>query len=112
MEVKYTFQVPWVMYFQNIYAYGGQSPKPMEWLLVFHVSSGGRRPLEMKDTYPSTLGDVPSEYIWLTGSISKTLGVVACFYMPLQEGDALGRSPLEMKYAKPSILGDVLSEYM
>ena len=29
----------------------------------------------MKYTYPSTLGNVISEYIWLWGSISKTLGV-------------------------------------
>ena len=32
--------------------------------------------MEMKYTYPSTLGDVVSEYIWLWGSISKTLGGV------------------------------------
>ena len=43
-----------------------------------HVSAppGGRRPLEIKYTYPSTLGHVVSEYIWLWGSISKTLGGV------------------------------------
>ena len=31
--------------------------------LLFPAPSGGRRPLEMKYTYPSTLGDVVSEYI-------------------------------------------------
>ena len=43
----------------------------------------------MKYTYPSKLGHVVSEYIWLWGSISKTLGVVACIFLHLQEGDAL-----------------------
>ena len=44
--------------------------------LHFPAPSGGRRPLKMKYIYPSTLGHVVSEYIWLWGSISKTLGGV------------------------------------
>ena len=51
--------------------------------------SGGRRPLEMKYTFPNTLSHVVSEYIWFWGSIFKTLGVVACLFLQLQEGDAL-----------------------
>ena len=70
--------------------------------------SGGRHPLEMNYTYPSTLGHVVSEYIWLCGSISKTLGVVACFF-PAPSG---GRRPLEMRYIYPSTLGHVVSEYI
>ena len=53
-----------------------------------HLQKGdalGRRPLEMKFTYPDTLGHVVSEYIWLWQSISKTLGVVACLFLHLQE---------------------------
>ena len=118
------------MYFQNIFSYGGLSPKPLEWLLVFHAPSGGRRPRETPlgndiylskyprwctfriyiimrvclqnpksgclfsmllqegdalwkwyiYTYQSTLGNVLSEYIWLCGYISKTLGVVVCVH--------------------------------
>ena len=41
-----------------------------------NTASGGRRPLELKYSYPSSLGHVVSEYIWLWGSISKTLGGV------------------------------------
>ena len=55
--------------------------------------SGGRRPLEMNYTSSSSLCHVVSEYIWLWQSISKTLGVVARFFLHLQEhlqeGDAL-----------------------
>ena len=44
--------------------------------LHFPAHSGGRRPLKMKYTYPSALGHVVSEYIWLWGCISKTVGGV------------------------------------
>ena len=44
--------------------------------LHFPAPSGGIRPLEMKYTYPSTLGHVVSESIWLWESVSKTLGGV------------------------------------
>ena len=57
--------------------------------LLFAAPSGGRRPLEMKHTYPSTLGREVSEYIWFWGSVSKTPEAVACFFLNLQEGDAL-----------------------
>jgi len=39
--------------------------------------------------YPITLGLVVSEYISLWWSISKNLGMVVCFSLHLQEGDAL-----------------------
>ena len=39
----------------------------------------------MKYTFSSSLRHVVSEYIWLWQSISKTLGVVACFFLHLQE---------------------------
>ena len=54
------------VYFQN----------PRSGCLLYLAPSGGGRPLEMKCAYPSTLGHVVSEYIWLWGSISKTLGGV------------------------------------
>ena len=57
--------------------------------LYFPAPSGERCPLEMKYTYPSTLGHVVSEYIWLWGSIAKSLGVVSCMFLHHQEGDAL-----------------------
>ena len=44
--------------------------------------------------YPITLGFVGSEYIRLWWSISKTLGMVACFSLHLQEGDALWKRNL------------------
>ena len=126
-------QIPYVRHSQNIYGYGGLSPKPLEWLLdfsctfrrempfgneiylfnypgsctfriymvmviylqnprsgclLFPTPSGGRRPLEMKYTYPSALVHLLSEFMWLWGSISKPLGVVAFFFLHLQEGDA------------------------
>ena len=64
-----------------------QNPRRMK-----HLQEGdalGRSPMEMKYTYPSTPSHVVSENIWLWGSISKALGVVACFFLHLQEGDAL-----------------------
>ena len=47
--------------------------------------SGGRHPLGKKHAFPSTLCHVVSEHIWLGWSISKTLGLVACFFLHLQE---------------------------
>ena len=70
-------------------AIGFYLQNPVSGCLFCPAPSGGRRPLELKYAYPSTLGDVVSEYIWLWESISKTLGVVACFVLHLQEGDAL-----------------------
>ena len=46
--------------------------------------SGGRCPLEMKYTYPSSLCHVVSEYIWLGLYSSKTHGLVACFFCTLK----------------------------
>ena len=46
--------------------------------------SAGRRPLEMKYTFPNTLSPVFSEYMWLWESISKTLGVVASIFLYFQ----------------------------
>ena len=46
----------------------------------FPAPSGGRRPLEMRYTYPITLVHVVSGYIWLWKSISKTLEVIALFF--------------------------------
>ena len=40
-------------------------------------------------TYLSNLCHVVSEYIWLWVYISKILGVVTCFFLHLQEEDAL-----------------------
>ena len=57
--------------------------KPRSGFLFSPAPLGGRRLLEMKYSYPSTLGHVVLEYIyiyiyiWLWSSISKTLGVVA-----------------------------------
>ena len=56
--------VPWVMYFQNIYGYGVYLQSPRKGCLLFPAPSGGRCPLEMKHTYPDTLGHVLSKYIW------------------------------------------------
>ena len=49
---------------------------PRSGCFLFPAPSGGRRPLEMKYTYPSTLGHVLAEYIWFWEFISKTLGGV------------------------------------
>ena len=63
---------------------------PRSGSLFFPALSGGRCPLEIKYTYPITLGHLVSEYIiWLWDSIAKTIVVVACFDKHLQEGDAL-----------------------
>ena len=83
-------QVPRATQFKNIYGQHGLSPKSVEWLLGFSYTFrreepfggkiiGGGRPLEIKCSFPSTLGHVDSKYMWLWGSISKTLGLVACF---------------------------------
>ena len=71
--------------------------------------SGGRRPLEMKCTYSSSLRYVVSEYIWLWQSTSKTLGVLACFSSP-SGAPSGGRRPLEMKHNYLSTLGHAVSE--
>ena len=55
--------------------------------LLFPATLGGRRPSEMKHTYPSSLGHGASEYIW--GPISKTPGAVAFFFHHLQAGDVI-----------------------
>ena len=39
--------------------------------VLFPAPSGGRCPLEIKYTFPITLGHVVSKYIWLWDSISK-----------------------------------------
>ena len=54
---------------------------PRSGCLLFPAPSVGRRPLEMKYTYPNTLSHIVS--------ISKTIGEDACFIMDLQEADAL-----------------------
>ena len=64
-------------------------------MVIYTFSSTFRResPFEMKYTFPNTLSLVVSEYMWLWGSISKTLGVVAIIFLylqwHLQEGGAL-----------------------
>ena len=74
----------------------------------FPATSGGRRPLENKYTYPSTLGDVVSKYIWLWGVyLQNTRNGCLLFPAPSR-----GRHPLEMKYTFPSTLGHVVSEYI
>ena len=74
---------------EYIYGHGGLSPKPEEWWLAFSCTFGRETSFGNEYTYPSTLSDVVSEYIRLWGSISKTLGVVACFFLYLQEGYTL-----------------------
>ena len=56
-------------------------------------------PLEIRCTYSSSLGHVVSEYIWLWGSIMKTLGII---FFSAPSG---GRRPLEIKHSFPSSLG-------
>ena len=73
-----------------IYGYGVYLQKPRSDRLFFLAPSGGRRPLEMKYTYPSTLGHVVSEYIWLLGSISKNQVLVACFFFTFRRETPLG----------------------
>ena len=77
---------------ENIYGYGIYLQNPSNGCSFFmHLQERdalGKRPLEMKYTYPNTLSHVVSEYIWLWGSISKILGVVACFLSGLSWGAA------------------------
>ena len=75
--------------FYNIYGYGVYLQNTRRGCLLFPAPSGGRFPLEMKYNYSSTLGHGVSKYILLWGSISKTLLGVACFFLHLQQGDAL-----------------------
>ena len=92
------------VYLQNLWSGCLFFPAPSE------VPSGGRCPLEMKYTYPSSLCHVVSEYIWLGWYISKTLGVRAC-YFPAPSGAPSGaRCPLEMKYTYPITLSHVISK--
>ena len=62
---------------------------PRSGCFFFTAAKRGRRPLKMKYAYPSTLDHAVSECIRLWEPISKTLGVNACFFLHLQEGDAL-----------------------
>ena len=89
LKMKYTYPSTLGDIVQNIYGYGVYPQNPRSGCLLFLAPSGGRHPLEIKCTYPSTLDHVVSECIWLWGSISKTLGVVACIFLHLQEGYAL-----------------------
>ena len=58
---------------------------PRSGFFFFPAPSGGRCPLKMNYTYPSSLCHVVSEYIWLGWPISKTLGVLACYFQHLKE---------------------------
>ena len=64
--------------------------------------------MEMKYSYPSTLGHVVSEYIWLWGVYLQNPRSGG-LHFPAPSG---GRCPLEMKYTYPSTLGHVVSEYI
>ena len=94
----------------NFMVMGVYLQNPRSGCLLFPAPSGGRHPLEIKYTYPSTLGYVVSEYIWLWGSISKTLGMVACFFLHLQEGDALWKLNILIKV--PWVMYMVLWVYL
>ena len=104
------------MSFQNIYGYGGLLQDPRSVCLFFPgpsvAPSGGRPPLKMKYTYPSTLHHVVSEYIWVWQSISKALGVVVCFFPVPSGAPSGGRRPLEIKFTYSSTLLHVVSEYI
>ena len=84
-------QVPWMMQFQNIYiyGYGGLSPKPLEWRLAFSCTFRRETPFGNEIYLPKYPGSCSFRIYMVMGSISKTLGVVACFFLHLQEGDAL-----------------------
>ena len=74
--------------------------------------------MEMKYTYPRALGHIVSEYIWLSESISKILGVVVCLYCtfrretPLCPAPSEGRCPLKMKYTEYIWLMEFLSKIL
>ena len=76
---RYLSKYPGSCAFRIYMVMGVYLQNPRSGCLLFPAPSGGRCPLEMKYTYPSTLGHVVSECIWLWESISQTLGVVACF---------------------------------
>ena len=85
----------------KIYGYGSLSRKAWDWLLIWSciyrremslcsATSRGRFFMEVKY----------SDYVWSWKSIFKSLGVIACFVLHLQEGDALisGTFRREMAY--------------
>ena len=87
---------------ENIYGYGIYLQNPSNGCSFFmHLQERdalGKRPLEMKYTYPNTLSHVVSEYIWLWGSISKILGVVACFLCTFRRETPFGNEVYLSKY--------------
>ena len=50
---------------------GAYLQNPRSGCLFFPAPPGGRRPLEMKYSYPSIVGHVVSEYLWLWGLSPK-----------------------------------------
>ena len=74
--------------------------------IFLHLQEGDA-PLEMKYAYPSTLGHVVLEYIWLWIYLQNCRS--GGLHFPAPSG---GRRPLEMKYIYPSTLGHVVSEYI
>ena len=74
--------------------------------LLFPTPSGGRLPLLIKCTYPSTLDHVVSEYLFMRFYIQNLRN--SCFFSPAPSG---GRCPLEIKYTYPNTLDHIVSKY-
>ena len=112
----YIAKYPGLCSFRVYMVLGVYLQNPRSGCLIFPIAlvapSGGRCPLEMKYTFLSTLHHVGSEYIWLLGSVSKTLGVVACFFPKPSVAPSGGSRPLEIKYTFPNTLSHVVSEYI
>ena len=63
----------------RIYVIMGFISKTLGVVAMFSCTSGGRRPLGIKYTYPNTFGYPFSEHKWLCRFMSKALGVAAWF---------------------------------
>ena len=75
--------------------------------LFFPAPSGGRCPLEMRYTFPSSLGQSLSEHMWFWGLPPKSQEGYFLIHAP-----SGGSRPLEISYTYLSSFGHGLSEYI
>ena len=88
-----------VVYLQN----------PRSGCLLFPAPSVGRRPLEIKYSYPNTLGDAVSEYTVYGYGVHLQNSRSGCLFF---HAPSVGRCPLEIEYTYSNTLSHAVSEYI